>query len=118
MYQANLQLTRRGEHGLTLDTGIYISRIIPGSVAARESMIAVGDRVEAINDSNLNNIKSAQVHLFLKINIPLFLIDTSFFLCIENLHACNNTILSYRTLLKKFNNMSQRTNNLLHTTKS
>ena len=73
-YQANLQLSRRGEHGLTLDTGIYISRIIPGSVAARESMIAVGDRVEAINESNLDNIKSAQVTFatFIQISVRFY----------------------------------------------
>ena len=27
-YQANLQLTRRGEHGLTLDTGIFSTKVL------------------------------------------------------------------------------------------
>jgi hypothetical protein len=34
-YQATLHLSGRAEHGLTLDSGIYISKITPGSLAAR-----------------------------------------------------------------------------------
>ena len=59
-YQAILHLGARADHGITLDSGIYISRISPGSVSAKESMIAVGDRVLAINESNLDHVRSVQ----------------------------------------------------------
>ena len=44
----------------TLYLSIYLS-IFLSIYLWRETMIAVGDRVTAINDSNLDNIKSAQV---------------------------------------------------------
>ena len=60
-YQAVLHLSGgRGDHGITLDSGIYISRIGVGSVSARESGIAVGDRVLSINDSHLDHVRSVQ----------------------------------------------------------
>merc|ERR1719150_270933 len=62
-YQAVLHLTEergRQDHGLTLDSGIYVSRISPGSVSARESVIAVGDRVLEINGANMDHIRSVQ----------------------------------------------------------
>ena len=33
------------ELGISLEMGVYVSRIYPGSVAAKEGNIAVGDRV-------------------------------------------------------------------------
>lgn len=60
-YQAILHLGARvADHGITLDSGIYISRISPGSVSAKESVIAVGDRVLAINENNLDHVRSVQ----------------------------------------------------------
>lgn len=40
-----LSLGRNLDHGLTLELGVYIAKIQPGSVAAKEGGIAVGDRV-------------------------------------------------------------------------
>jgi len=37
------------EHGLTLETGIYICKINPGSLAAKEGNLAVGDRVLSVS---------------------------------------------------------------------
>ena len=36
-------------HGLTLDLGVYITRIQSGSVAAKEGNIAVGDRIICVS---------------------------------------------------------------------
>lgn len=36
-------------HGLAVENGVYISRITPGSVAAREGSIAVGDRLLSVS---------------------------------------------------------------------
>ena len=33
------------EHGLVLDNGIFISRIVPGSAAAKEGSLLPGDRI-------------------------------------------------------------------------
>ena len=46
----------------------------------RESMVAVGDRVLAINDSTLDNVKSAQVRFYFyfkywNICKPMYLLD-------------------------------------------
>lgn len=38
-------------HGLTVENGVYISRITPGSIAAREGSIAVGDRLLSVSYS-------------------------------------------------------------------
>ena len=43
-----------------VDTGVYVARINSGSVAARESVIAVGDRVLAINDTNMELVGGVQ----------------------------------------------------------
>ncbi|XP_054265704.1 disks large homolog 5-like isoform X2 [Macrosteles quadrilineatus] len=48
------------EHGLTLETGIYISKISPGSLAAKEGNLAVGDRVLSINNKTMDGLKSAR----------------------------------------------------------
>jgi discs large protein 5 len=43
-----LQLNSSRDHGLTLETGIYINKINPGSLAAKEGNLAVGDRVLSV----------------------------------------------------------------------
>jgi hypothetical protein len=45
-------------HGLTLDLGVYITRIQPGSAAAKEGNIAVGDRIININSHPLDHIQN------------------------------------------------------------
>ena len=53
---ASLHLDRGAPHGITLDLGVYISRIAPGSVAAKEGSIAVGDRILSINDRPVDHV--------------------------------------------------------------
>ena len=36
------------DHGLTLELGAYIAKIQPGSIAAKEGSIAVGDRIVTV----------------------------------------------------------------------
>ncbi|KAL3272364.1 hypothetical protein HHI36_013843 [Cryptolaemus montrouzieri] len=43
-------------HGLTLKNGIYIERISRGSLAAKDSTLAVGDRVLKINDKSVEEL--------------------------------------------------------------
>ena len=37
------------EHGLTLELGAYVAKIQPGSVAAKEGSIAIGDRIVCVS---------------------------------------------------------------------
>lgn len=46
IFQLHLNVS---EHGLTLETGIYICKINPGSLAAKEGNMAVGDRVLSVS---------------------------------------------------------------------
>ncbi|KAG8193583.1 hypothetical protein JTE90_000220 [Oedothorax gibbosus] len=56
----NVILSVHGKHhGLIVENGVYISRITPGSVAAREGSIAVGDRLLAVNGKSIENVKGA-----------------------------------------------------------
>lgn len=47
-----------GNHGLTLETGVYVSKISPGSTGAKEGNLAVGDRVLSINNKTMDGIKN------------------------------------------------------------
>lgn len=51
LYSAQLKLksSRRVAHGLSVESGMYISKIEAGSLAAREKNLAVGDRIISIN---------------------------------------------------------------------
>jgi hypothetical protein len=47
-YNATLHLNG-SDHGLTLELGAYVAKIQPGSVAAKEGSIAVGDRIVCVS---------------------------------------------------------------------
>ncbi|CAL7935062.1 unnamed protein product [Xylocopa violacea] len=46
-------------HGISLELGVYISKISPGSLAAKDGNLAVGDRVLNINSKNMEGISSS-----------------------------------------------------------
>ncbi|XP_043508072.1 disks large homolog 5-like isoform X4 [Frieseomelitta varia] len=46
-------------HGITLELGVYISKISPGSLAAKDGNLAVGDRVLNINSKPMEGINSS-----------------------------------------------------------
>ncbi len=57
-YQATLHLglssstgalSSGSDHGLTLELGVYVAKIQPGSVAAKEGVIAIGDRIVSVS---------------------------------------------------------------------
>ncbi|XP_066588414.1 disks large homolog 5 isoform X2 [Prorops nasuta] len=45
-------------HGISLELGIYISKISPGSLSAKDGNLAVGDRVLSINSKAMDGITS------------------------------------------------------------
>ena len=47
-YNTTLHLNG-SDHGLTLELGAYVAKIQPGSVAAKEGSIAVGDRIVCVS---------------------------------------------------------------------
>lgn len=53
-----LNLNGGKNHGLILEPGVYVSRITPGSVAAREGSVAVGDRLLSVNGKSVESIQS------------------------------------------------------------
>uniref|UniRef100_A0A224YRI2 Discs large log 5a n=1 Tax=Rhipicephalus zambeziensis TaxID=60191 RepID=A0A224YRI2_9ACAR len=55
----SLNLSSSHEHGITLENGLYITRIGPGSVAAREGTLAVGDRILSINGKPVEDLRKA-----------------------------------------------------------
>jgi len=60
LYTTQLQRHRNLEHGLALEGGVYISKIGPGSLAAKEGNLAVGDRVLSINNNTIDGLKNAR----------------------------------------------------------
>ena len=44
-----MNLVNRRDHGLLFESGSYISRIVQGSVAAKDGSMAVGDRLVAVS---------------------------------------------------------------------
>ncbi|XP_022255283.1 disks large homolog 5-like isoform X3 [Limulus polyphemus] len=59
IYQTvNLLASGSLEHGITLKGGVYVSRIEPGSLAAREGTVSVGDRVHSINGKLVSSTQS------------------------------------------------------------
>ncbi|XP_016842618.1 disks large homolog 5 isoform X4 [Nasonia vitripennis] len=46
-------------HGITLEIGIYIAKISPGSLAAKDGYLAVGDRVLNINSKPMEGVTSS-----------------------------------------------------------
>ncbi|XP_059618672.1 disks large homolog 5 isoform X1 [Phlebotomus argentipes] len=58
LYTATLNIKMGRAHGLSLEGGIYISKIEPGSLAARDNNLAIGDRIISINKKALDATKS------------------------------------------------------------
>jgi C-terminal processing protease CtpA/Prc len=58
LYSVKLPLGCGVSHGLTLENGIYIRSVTPGSIAARESTLKAGDRLCSINGRILDSMTS------------------------------------------------------------
>ena len=61
----NIKIDDEQQHGLVLENGFYISKIINGSAAAKKINLAVGDRVLAINGKLLDNCLIDEVNQML-----------------------------------------------------
>ncbi|XP_037083928.1 disks large homolog 5-like [Pollicipes pollicipes] len=55
-----LLLSDREYHGIGLEQGVYIARIQPGSAAARDGMLAVGDRLLMVNGRVVDRVAGAE----------------------------------------------------------
>ncbi|XP_033106824.1 disks large homolog 5-like isoform X2 [Anneissia japonica] len=56
------------DHGLSLESGVYIRRISPGSIAAKEGSLSVGDRIISINGIQLENRTTRDVEKMLQMS--------------------------------------------------
>uniref|UniRef100_A0A1I8PVL2 Disks large homolog 5 n=1 Tax=Stomoxys calcitrans TaxID=35570 RepID=A0A1I8PVL2_STOCA len=59
-YTVHLNLQQNPNHGLHLDTGVFISKIEPNSVAAFEPELEAGDRILSINNKSMDGIQSLE----------------------------------------------------------
>lgn len=57
--QLNLMNSNR-DHGLTLESGIFISKIAPNSLASAEADLTAGDRILTINNQSMDGILSGK----------------------------------------------------------
>lgn len=83
LYTTQLQWHRNFEHGLTLEGGVYISKISPGSLAAKEGNLAVGDRVLSINNKTMDCLAAREAMNILE--------GSSEFITITTLKGMQNT---------------------------
>lgn len=60
MYAAQLNMSGTRNHGLTLETGVFITKISPSSLAAKDASLTVGDRVLSINSKTMEGVTSAK----------------------------------------------------------
>lgn len=60
MYAAQLNMSGTRNHGLTLETGVFITKISPASLAAKDASLTVGDRVLSINSKTMEGVTSAK----------------------------------------------------------
>lgn len=57
VFSVQLNLGSNRNHGLEFETGLYISKIDPNSVAAKETKLSQGDRVLSINNKSVDSFK-------------------------------------------------------------
>ena len=65
VHNVNIKVEDDQGHGIVLENGFYINKIINGSAAARKINIAVGDRVLCINGKSLDNYSIDEVNQLL-----------------------------------------------------
>lgn len=60
MYAVQLNLAGNRNHGLSLESGIFISKISPNSLASTEAELTAGDRILSINNKSMEGIASGK----------------------------------------------------------
>ncbi|XP_065226709.1 disks large homolog 5 isoform X2 [Planococcus citri] len=105
LFTTQLQLNNY-DHGLALETGMYICKIAPGSLAAKEGNLAVGDRVLSVNNKPMDGLKSAQEAMAI-LNQPA---DVLIITTLKSTHCSSNCGGgSNRDVYKKYTNSSTQT---------
>lgn len=56
MYAAQLNMTSNRTHGLNLESGIFISKISPNTLASTEANLSIGDRILSINNMSMEGV--------------------------------------------------------------
>lgn len=60
MYAVQLNMAGNRNHGLTLETGIFVTKIMPNSLAAKEAELSPGDRILSINNKTMEGVCSGK----------------------------------------------------------
>ncbi len=63
-YSTTLNLSGGLDHGITLELGAFVAKIQPGSVAAKEGSIAVGDRIICVSEATAFFVTSTHSSLW------------------------------------------------------
>ncbi|KAJ2940371.1 hypothetical protein O0L34_g48 [Tuta absoluta] len=87
--------------GVTLQHGIFISKIACGSLASKEGNIYVGDRVVSINNRSLEGVKSVSEAMML-LNDCQF--DSCAVTVLRPLYPCNDTRERFSMYERSFDN--------------
>eukprot|EP00795_Rhopilema_esculentum_P008485 gene8485-14481_t len=61
--------TEDRELGLSIDSGLHIKRIEPGSIASEDETLSIGDKILTINGSQIENIPYRDARIMLKRSI-------------------------------------------------
>ncbi|XP_060857189.1 disks large homolog 5-like isoform X2 [Metopolophium dirhodum] len=93
-------------HGISLETGVYISKITPGSMAAKDGNLDVGDRVLSINNTTVDNVKHSKEAMLLLYGLGDVLTITTMksTYCADNCGSSPN-----RDIYKKYTNSTTQT---------
>lgn len=60
MYAVQLNMAGNRNHGLSLETGIFVTKIMPNSLAAKEAELSPGDRILSINNKTMEGVSSGK----------------------------------------------------------
>ncbi|KAL4154064.1 hypothetical protein QTP88_001897 [Uroleucon formosanum] len=95
------------DRGISLETGVYINKITPGSMAAKYGNLDVGDRVLSINNTTVDNIKHSREAMLLlyKFGDVLTITTMKLTYCAGNCGSGPN-----RDIYKKYTNSATQTN--------
>ncbi|KAL9962960.1 hypothetical protein ACROYT_G032118 [Oculina patagonica] len=104
LYPVSLILTNNKELGIRVDSTNHISSIVPGSVAAEEETIAVGDKIVTINGTSVENLSQTEVERLLSTSLVR--------LTLQKLSASSSRTQVLQSLLDEVNEKINRENDI------
>lgn len=104
LHPVSLMLTNNKEMGIRVDSTNHISCIVPGSVAADEGTIAVGDKIITINGTSVENLSQSEVERLLSTSLVS--------LTIQKMSATSSRMQVLQSLLEEVNDKINTENDI------